>query len=75
MEKGNSKMILHLKIFLLDAPFKSFYQKRAFQASFHYFFLHEPPTKYPKGLSLRIGVHRTSSKKVMKTIFFIFSGL
>ena len=38
MEKGYSKMILLLEIFWLDALFKSFYQKRAFQASFHYFF-------------------------------------
>ena len=38
-------------------------------------FLHGPPTKYPKSLSLRFGVHQTSSKKVTETIFFIFSSL
>ena len=75
MKKGYFKMILLLKFFRLDAPFKSFYQKKGLPGLIPLLFLHESPTKYPKGLSLRFGDHQTSPKKVMKTIFFLFSSL
>ena len=75
MKKGYSKMILLLKSFWLDTLFKSFYQKKGLPGLIPLLFLHGSPTKYPKSLSLRFGVHQTSSKKVTETIFFIFSSL